>query len=429
MNQTLNDWLHYINSLHSREIDLGLTRIRAIAEKLNIFNFSIPIITVAGTNGKGSVIRFLESFYISEGYRVAAYTSPHILHFNERLRINEQPVSEECFIEAFSTIEKSRDDIPLTFFEFTTLAALWICLNSPLDVLLLEVGLGGRLDAVNIIDCDMAVITSIDFDHMDFLGDNREHIGFEKAGILRRERPLVCGDPNPPESICKRVLEMNAQGYFFGKDFHHTLHKSHWEWLGPHSHYSFLPLSHLKIQNAATALMACELLQFRLPVSYASITKGLTHARLSGRFEIVDSTIMTILDVAHNPQSAGYLAQRLKEAKCMGRTRAVVGILEDKDVKNILIPLVPCVDDWYTGCLKNETSRGMNGESIHRALRAEGVKNCYNFSSVQWAYQQAAADSYPGDRIVVFGSFYTVGAVKKYLTREGTCKHTPNIVF
>lgn len=406
--KTLIDWLDYIHSLHLRDIDLGLERIAVLAKSLSLTQFSCPVITVAGTNGKGSTVKFLESIYVASGYRVAAYTSPHILKFNERLRINGEAVSDDDLLAAFEFIEKARGDQHLSFFEFTTLAILSICQQLDLDVLLLEVGLGGRLDAVNIVEPNIAVISNIALDHTDWLGADREAIAKEKAGIIRPGIPVICGDDDPPQSL----LAAAQHNPFFccGKNYAFEKQHDKWSWTGPDMSYLQLPLPRLKLANAATSLMVVEQLQLRLPVTQFGIIQGLKKAKLPGRFEMWRNLIF---DVAHNPQATSYLAEQLRALPIKGRTLAVVGILKDKDIANVVANVVPIVDQWYVGDL--DVKRGARGDQISAELSTQGVKNCYNFASVLEALMQAISECCAQDRLLIFGSFYTVAIAKQYI--------------
>ena len=414
--QSMNDWLDYISTLHYREIDLGLSRITDLAKKLELSAFSCPVITVAGTNGKGSVIKSLESIYLAAGYQVAAYTSPHLLFFNERLRFNNKLILNEDFIEAFAFIEKSRDQQSLSFFEFTTLACLYICKKLALNVLLLEVGLGGRLDAVNVIDSDVAVITTIDIDHTNWLGNDRESIGQEKAGIFRAHCPVICGDPNPPKSVIAAAQLLKAPVFQFMKDFLIIENEKTWNWKGPNINYNALPPPKLKIQNVATSLMVVTQLQDRLPVKELAIISGIQTATLSDRFERVEKPVSVIFDVAHNPQATHYLAEQLLRSPYSGRTFAVVGMLKDKDILGAFLPMLSCIDRWYVGSLSE--TRGAVGGKLAKILRTEGVEDCYTFTSINKAFEKAITQCEAQDRIVVFGSFYTVAIAKQFLSRN-----------
>ncbi|MFW0066132.1 MAG: bifunctional tetrahydrofolate synthase/dihydrofolate synthase [Coxiella endosymbiont of Dermacentor silvarum] len=412
----MNDWLDYISTLHYRKINLGLSRITNLVKKLGLSAFSCPVITVAGTNGKGSVVKSLESIYLSAGYQVAAYTSPHLLSFNERLCFNGELVIDKDFIEAFEFIEKNRDRQPLSFFEFTTLACLYICKKLELDVLLLEIGLGGRLDAVNVVDSDVSVITTIDIDHIDWLGNDRESIGREKAGIFRAYRPVICGDPNPPKSVLEAAQLLQAPIFQFMKDFSIIENGKTWQWQCPSINYDALPLPKLKIQNVATSLMVVTQLQNQLPVKELAIVAGIQRATLPGRFEQVEQPVSVIFDVAHNSQSTHYLAEQLHRSPCSGRTFAVVGMLKDKDISGAFSPILSYVDRWYVGNLTE--IRGALGRKLVSILRTEGVKDCYNFKSINEAFEKAISQCEVQDRILVFGSFYTVSIAKQFLFRN-----------
>lgn len=413
--RNMNGWLDYINTLHCREIDLGLSRVIRLAKKLGLSTFSCPVITVAGTNGKGSVIKSLESIYLAAGYQVAAYTSPHLLSFNERLRFNGKPILDRNFVEAFAFIEKNRDQKPLSFFEFTTLACFYICKKLVLDVLLLEVGLGGRLDAVNVIDPDVAVITTIDIDHTDWLGNDRESIGREKAGIFWAHRPVICGDPNPPESLLLAAQLLQAPIFQFMKDFSVIENRKTWKWRGPTINYDALPFPQLKTQNVATSLMVITRLQDRLPVKELAIVTGIQKATLPGRFERVEKPVSIIFDVAHNPQATRYLAEQLRRSCHSGQTFAVAGMLKDKDILGTFSPMLSYVDRWYVGGLSK--TRGASGEKLAGILRTEGISDCYNFTSIDEAFKEAIVQCKEQDRIVVFGSFCTVAIAKQFLSR------------
>ncbi|QHG92725.1 bifunctional tetrahydrofolate synthase/dihydrofolate synthase [Coxiella endosymbiont of Amblyomma sculptum] len=414
----MHTWLDYINTLHYREIDLDLSRIISLAGKLGLSDFSCPVVTVAGTNGKGSVIKSLESIYLASGYQVAAYTSPHLLFFNERLRFNNSPMSDRDFTEAFTFIEKNRNQQALSFFEFTTLACLYICKRLALDVLLLEVGLGGRLDAVNIIDPDVSVITTIGIDHTDWLGSDRESIGREKAGIFRAYHPVICGDPNPPDSIFEAARLLKSPIFQFRKDFFIVKNKKTWEWNGPNGiYYDSLPFPRLKIQNVATSLMVITQLQDCLPVRKFSVISGIREAVLPDRFEQLEKPVSVIFDVAHNPQATQYLAEQLHRTSYSGQTFAVFGMLKDKDILGTITPMLSCIDCWYVGGLP-EVQRGASGKKLVDFLRIKGVKHCCNFVSVNKALEAAIAKCAAQDRIVVFGSFYTVAIAKKFFSQN-----------
>jgi dihydrofolate synthase/folylpolyglutamate synthase len=407
-NYNLADWLHYLEQLHPRTIELGLERVNAVAQTLSLKPFPYPVITVAGTNGKGSCVCFLETILRAAGYRVGAYTSPHLLRFNERIRINGEEIDDASLCEAFQKIESSRTHISLTFFEFTTLAALLIFRQASLDILILEVGLGGRLDAVNWIDADIAVITTIDLDHTDWLGHDRETIGREKAGILRPGKPAVFGDTTPVHSIQQIAHQLSSKLHCLNRDFYYEPTPNGWHWHSLHKIRRNLPPLHLEMQNAASALMVLSLLQTQLPISETAIQQGLQQAKLPGRWQRLLLPITCIADVAHNPHAARWLARRLQQAPCRGRTLAVVGMLADKDIKNTLAPLVDSIDAWYVGSLN--VPRGASAQILAETLRLLTNKICYNYSSIELALQQAINTCEINDRILIFGSFHTVEA-------------------
>lgn len=409
MPNTLSTWLATIENFHPETIALGLERTKAVAEKLKLLNFPCPIITVAGTNGKGSCVAFLEAILTIAGYRTGAYTSPHLLRFQERARIQKQEITDELWVKAFTQVEQARGQVQLTYFEFTTLAALWLFQQAGVEVLILEVGLGGRLDAVNIIDPDIAVITTIALDHMDWLGNTRTAIAQEKAGIMRTNKPAVIGDFAPPETIYSTAKQMGAQLYTVNTDFSYQQKAGYWDWQSQKNHWQNLPLPNLPMQNAATALMAIELLQPRLKINREHIDQGLQTATLPGRFQQLTKPAPTILDVAHNPAAAELLAQRLQQTPCPGQTLAVVSILADKDIAETLRPLIPRVSHWYLAGLA--MPRGTKPENLEKHLQAAGVVAYDTRATVTEAYKSAVSHCKNGDRILVFGSFHTVAEV------------------
>ncbi len=409
--RTFADWLNYIEALHPQNIAMGLERIKPIAASLGVDASACPVITIAGTNGKGSCVAFLEAIYRAQGYRTGAYTSPHLLHFSERVRINGEEVPETAWQRVFAQVEQARGKTPLTFFEFTTLAALLLFKFDALDVLLLEVGLGGRLDAVNLLDPDVAVITTVGLDHQDWLGDTREAIGREKAGIFRAHAPAICGDPDPPDSVIATAAAVGAAFYGVDRDFFGRLNPDGrvWQWQCGAGSYHDLPVPLLPWQNAVTALMAIQCLAGRLPVTHQAIVQGLQIANLPGRFQRVSDPVSSIYDVAHNPQSAELLAQRLSQLPRSGKVRAVVSILGDKDIRSTLQPLLPLIDVWYIGGLN--TPRGVKAEIIVNHLRDLGVEQYYSAETVILAHQMALKECEKEDQLLVFGSFHTVAAV------------------
>jgi dihydrofolate synthase/folylpolyglutamate synthase len=408
--QTLDQWLRWQESLHPSAIDLGLERPGRVLDALGLRHPDHAVITVAGTNGKGSSVAMLESILRAAGYRVGCYTSPHLLRYNERVRIDGEPVDDYQLCEAFERIDQARGDTSLTYFEFGTLAALDIFARAGLDVAVLEVGMGGRLDAVNLLDADVALVTAIDVDHAAWLGNDREAIGREKAGIFRPGRPAVCSDPNPPQSLLQHGRELNTALYCLGKEFRYTAGAGQWTWAGPGTSYEALPEPALRgdfqLQNAAGVAMVLALLRERLPVTAAQIHQGLSSVSLPGRFQLLPGTPATIVDVAHNPQSAAALAANLKAQMVRGRTLSVVGVLADKDLAGVIRPMLPCVDRWYPAGLA--VPRGCDSRTLHQAIAGLGGAVEHDYPTVGEALAAARSQAGPGDRIVLFGSFYTV---------------------
>jgi dihydrofolate synthase/folylpolyglutamate synthase len=419
--KTLTDWLDHCERLHPKNIDMGLERVRTVAERLDL-RFQCPVITVAGTNGKGSTCAMLESILGHAGYRTGLYTSPHLVHFEERLRLSGNNVALDLLVDAFARVEKARNagDAPvsLTYFEFSTLAILDVMVRSELDVAVLEVGLGGRLDAVNIIDADCAVITSIDLDHMEFLGPDRESIGREKAGIMRTGRPVVVSDPVPPQSVLDRAREIDADLWRFGVDFNFSGDKQQWAWRGRDRRYAGLAYPALRganqLVNASGVLAALAALHERLPVTAQAVRSGLSTVELAGRFQIVPGQPTLVLDVAHNPHSVAALAANLDAMGFFPTTHAVFGAMADKDLAVMFARVNPIIDRWYFTDLP--TARAQTGAALEAQWRGLNVRKdtqARAFADPVAALQAAVAAADPADRIVVFGSFYTVGGVLK----------------
>lgn len=420
--QTLADWLAWQSTLHPKTIDLGLARCQRVAQRLHLTKFSFKIITVAGTNGKGSSVTLLDSIYLAAGYRTGRYTSPHLLEYNERICICGQPVSDEQLCDAFFHIEQARHDDSLTYFEFGTLAALWLFQHYGLDVVILEVGLGGRLDAVNVFDADVALVTQIGIDHVEWLGETRDLIAREKAGIFRPHQPAVCSDPEPPESLLNYAATLETPLYCLNQHFsYQKLNENQWDWHSDLAHYQQLPVPKLigeyQLQNAAGALMVVSLLQARLPVSEAAISQSLQSVQLPGRFQIIPGTVSRIFDVAHNPLGIAAFKTNLQHYPGSGKTHAVVGILKDKAVAAMLAEIAPLIDRWYVAPL--DTPRSASGAELVGHLQELNQATITCCDTIATAYRQALRDAQPHDRVVVFGSFYTVAAalaVEKQLT-------------
>jgi dihydrofolate synthase/folylpolyglutamate synthase len=383
--------------------------------------FEGPVITVAGTNGKGSTCAMLEACLLQAGYRTGVYTSPHLVHFEERCRVHGETVQPQDLLPHFERVEAARlqaGEVSLTYFEFTTLAILSLLASSALDVTILEVGLGGRLDAVNVIDADCAVITSIDLDHMAFLGNDRETIGFEKAGIMRAGRPVVVSDPVPPQSILDHARAIGADLWQFGKDFNFSGDKLQWGWAGRGRRYSGLAYPALRganqLVNASGVLAALDALRERIPVTAQAVRNGLAMVELPGRFQIVPGQPSLVLDVAHNPHAVAALSENLDAMGFYPTTHAVFGAMADKDVAPMLARVGPLVDRWYFCDLP--TSRAASAEQLKSAWQMGNSRKDVSATThpdPQTALQAAVSAADPADRIVVFGSFFTVGGVLK----------------
>jgi dihydrofolate synthase/folylpolyglutamate synthase len=429
--KSLKDWLDYCERLHSKTIDLGLDRVRVVAQRMAI-RFSCPVITVAGTNGKGSTCAMLEAVLTQAGYRTGVYTSPHLVHFEERLRLQERIVGADELVAAFERVEQARNlsepAVSLTYFEFSTLAILDIMARAGLEVAILEVGLGGRLDAVNIIDSDCAVITSIDLDHMELLGPDRESIGFEKAGIMRAGRPVVVSDPVPPQSVLDHAQKIGADLWRLGVDFNFSGDKQQWAWAGRERRYAGLAYPALRganqLVNASGVLAALTALRDRLPVTAQAVRNGLAMVELPGRFQIVPGQPTLVLDVAHNPHSVAALAANLDAMGFFPTTHAVFGAMADKDLAPMFQRVNPIIDRWYFTDLP--TARAQSGARLAeqwRALNTRKDTGAQAFADPVQALQAAVAAADPADRIVVFGSFYTVGGVLKDGVPRLAAKH------
>ncbi|MDO8388163.1 MAG: bifunctional tetrahydrofolate synthase/dihydrofolate synthase [Polaromonas sp.] len=414
---TLDDWLAYCERLHPTAIALGLDRVRSVARTMNLA-FDCPVITVAGTNGKGSSCAMLEAILGQAGYRTGLYTSPHLVHFEERCRVRGEMVQGQALLPHFERVEASRGDTSLTYFEFTMLAIFSLLAEAKLDVVILEVGVGGRLDSVNIIDADCALITSIDIDHTELLGADREAIGFEKAGIMRPGKPVVVGDPVPPQSVLDHAAEVGADLWRLGRDFNFSGDKLQWAWAGRGRRYAGLAYPALRganqLVNASGVLAALTAVRDRLPVTAQAVRNGLAMVELPGRFQIISGQPTLVLDVAHNPHSVAALAENLDAMGFYPCTHAVFGAMADKDLAAMLQRVGPMVDRWYFTDLP--TPRAASGAGLMARWQAGNRRpdaSAQVAASPVQALQAAVAAADPADRIVVFGSFYTVGAVLK----------------
>lgn len=417
--KSLQKWLDWQSTLHPSEIELGLERIKAVWRHLHPGSLSCKVITVAGTNGKGSCVAFLDAILRAGGYRTGCYTSPHLIRYNERIRIDGEEADDDRLCQAFERIDQARGNTTLTYFEFGTLAALEIFADSDLDVVILEVGLGGRLDAVNIIDPDVALITTVDIDHTDWLGDTRDEIGLEKAGIMRSGRPVVFGSSQVPDSVIHHAKEVSATLFVAGNDFSYRTEGQSWHWEGKEHHRYSLPLPYLRgrfqLQNASAVLMALECLDQQLPLSQQAIRVGLQSALLPGRFQVIGQAPLMILDVAHNPEAARALANNLKDVFCSGSTRAIFSMLADKDVEQVASIIAPFIDHWYITELKAE--RSASSKMLSESIEAAGVSagEITSHATLMAALTAARSEAGESDRLLVFGSFYTVGGVLELL--------------
>lgn len=403
--EIFDNWLKHIYLLHPLEIDLSLERVREVARRLNLLTPTSVVVTVAGTNGKGSTVAGLEAIYLQHGYRVGAFTTPFLFKHNETVRIQGTSVSDEIFNSAFSEVEIARAEIGLTPFEFNTLAALVIFQQQNLDVWLLEVGLGGRLDAVNIIDPTLAIITSIDLDHTDRLGATRELIALEKAGILRPNQTAVCGDIDPPISLLEFSKQQNVRLMCITRDFNYSTKKKLLNWNSQTQQFTDLPMPQLRIQNIASVLMAIELLQKKLPVDTNSIRRGISMVKLPARLQIIQDKCTIVLDVAHNPAAVKALADCLIENPTTGKTLAVFSMLDDKDIVSAVNRIKSCIDHWYVA--EMESTRACRLSKLENILNNAAV-NWKSFERLSLAYQEALNAATSDDRIIVFGSFYVI---------------------
>jgi dihydrofolate synthase/folylpolyglutamate synthase len=432
---TLESRLDHCERLHPKNIDLGLARVRTVAQRMNI-RFSCPVITVAGTNGKGSTCAMLESILRQAGYRSGVYTSPHLIRFEERLRLSGETVNASQLVVSFASVERARvlndAEISLTYFEFSTLAILDLMARSALDVIILEVGLGGRLDAVNVIEPDCAVITSIDIDHSELLGADRESIGFEKAGIMRTGRPVVVSDPSPPQSVLDHAREIDADLWRCGFDFIVSGDRQQWAWTGRGRRFVGLAYPALRganqLVNAAGVLAVLTALRERLPVTAQAVRNGFAFVELPGRFQIVPGQPTLVFDVAHNPHAVAALTANLDAMGYFPCTHGVFGAMADKDIELMLTKIAPLIDKWYFTDLP--TPRAESAARLLSQWQAQNIRKDVSASTCadpQTALQCALGAADPADRIVVFGSFFTVGGILKHGIPRLIAKHMPTL--
>ena len=420
----LEQWLKWQEGLHFTAIELGLERCRQVAANLGLLRPAHSVISVAGTNGKGSSVVLLDEILRAAGYRTGRYTSPHLLRYSERICVNGREIGADELCAAFERIDRARAGISLTYFEFGTLAALALFRAHQVEIALLEVGLGGRLDAVNVLDADAALITSIDLDHQQWLGDNRERIAREKAGILRNRAPAVCSDPNPPRAILDCAGALGAPLSLPGRDYFYAINGDHWDWRSAATELTGLPrplrYSAFQVQNAAGVLMLLDKIRPDYPVDRAAIQAGINRFRLNGRLQIIPGEVQKVLDVAHNPQAARALAGNLCLIPCVGKTHILIGMLKDKDHRGVLKPLNAVADSWHIVSLAGQ--RGMPAPALMAELKALGVSQPVRaFAAVKSALARLGRAARPGDRIVITGSFITVGEALRHFAETRQC--------
>jgi dihydrofolate synthase/folylpolyglutamate synthase len=408
--RSLDDWLAYISAQHPSTIALGLDRVRDVAKRMSLAPAPLAI-TIGGTNGKGSTCAMLERILIEAGYRTGLYTSPHILRYNERVRVAGEDADDETLANAFERVEKARGGTALTYFEFATLGALAVFEDARIDAAILEVGLGGRLDAVNVVDADVAAVVSVDLDHQAFLGDNREAIGFEKAGIYRGGRPALFGDFDAPQRLVDQAQSIGADLQILGRDFRFERHEHHWDFIGRKGAKRALPMPALRgawqLKNASVALAALDEVAGRVPVSLGEIKRGLTLARIEGRMQVLPGRPDIVLDVAHNPHAARSLASGLADMGFRENTLAVFAMLADKDIAGVIDAMRERIDRWYVAAA--QADRAASAADVAKILSDRGLAAVTRtFATVANALETARRDAGANDRIVVFGSFYTV---------------------
>jgi len=410
--QTVNEWLAYLESLDPYRMEFGLDRIIRVADVLKVRQFSCPVIMVAGTNGKGSCVNCLREIYQAAGFNVATYTSPHLVRFHERIQINGHAITDAELVRVFTRVRIAQlsllEDTFISYFEFTTLAALAYFQSQKPDVVILEVGLGGRLDAVNVVEPDVSVITGIDLDHQDKLGDTRDLIATEKMGIARANKPLVCGDPHPPAVIAQLAEKRHSELTQQGRHFHFDWRADGWHWQGVSGQLKQLPKPAIKPENASTSLQVIALLQAQLPVALSSLHKGLSATHPPGRFQQIADKPAVIIDVAHNPQACTWLAEQVRQRAASKRVLAVCGMLSNKALAASFAPMVSVIDTWFLG--ECDTPRKATIAQMQAALQTASVKTCYTFTSIAAALASARREANEEDLILIFGSFYTVGA-------------------
>lgn len=411
---SLDEWLNYIDLVHPNTIELGLERTEHVRQNLQL-KPKCPVISVTGTNGKGSVCSYLTNIYKESGFKTGTLTSPHLIRFNERIAINGEPVSDELIVAAFTAIEKARGDISLTYFEFNTLAAVWVFDQQNVDIMVLEVGLGGRLDAINVFDADCVVITNVGIDHIDYLGDTVEKIAYEKAGLFRANKYAVCGQIPAPQAVIDHAKELNTTLFSLEKDFSCQAkeEQASFDFSFNNKNRFCLPIPTLQgayqLKNASCALAAIESLNDRLPVDIAAIKQGLIKAKNPGRFQVLSTKPFVILDVAHNPHAAQALVSNLSRMPFTKKRIAVFSMLADKDIDEVITICKDSFDVWYVSGLNSP--RGTDTKTLIEKLTAHGIENILGFESIQEAYRQALSTTEENVRITVFGSFVTAAEI------------------
>ncbi len=407
---SLDQWLTLLENRHADEVQLGLQRVRAVASRLSLCDLgSCVVITVAGTNGKGSTVASLEAIYVAAGFRVGSYTSPHLFQFNERIRVNKQCISDESLTHAFGLLEMTRGDIHLTYFEMTTLAALYHFKQSNLDVVILEVGMGGRLDATNIIDADLAIITTIDLDHQAYLGNTVEAIGYEKAGILRPHQLFIYADENPPMSVLEQAALLNTRTYVLGREYFFTKTPDNICILRENKPLLTLPRPDINPKAVAAAIMASELIVDKLALNSSQYALAMQTISLFGRQQIMSGPVARLFDVAHNPQAVSLLAKRISGHLLTGKVHAVFSALKDKDLCGLIRPMLSLVDHWYLGVLSGK--RAASPLALFEGFPEDDKTKVSCFDNPVLAYEAAMTQAKLGDIIVVYGSFLTVSAI------------------
>jgi len=418
--KTVTEWLTWQEGLNPKEIELGLNRVLQVKQCLDLAQLDFKVLTVAGTNGKGSSVAILSSILNVAGYRVGAYTSPHLIRYNERITINDQEISDQELCCAFEQVDQARGDIPLTYFEFGTLAALVYFKNvAKLDVVILEVGLGGRLDAVNAFEPNIALITTIDIDHTDWLGDTRESIAKEKAGILRKNIPLVYNELNPPQALLREVERLAVNAYYYGVDYKYDKTANGWTWTGPDNITNNLVkpslMGEIQYLNASGALMVLTLLKDKFVVSQDAINQGLKKPILAGRYQVIHQKYDHIFDVAHNVQSAAALVKTLSQDNCNGQTHAIFAMLSDKDMAGVIDELKSEIDLWHVPQLNAQRAASVSTITEIISSIVPGATKVNAYASVSETYTQVLNMMQENDRIVIFGSFYVVAGVLQVL--------------